>query len=129
MTREEYKDLIEGTVTAMGGCKGTELAAVPDIATAVVEEGPDGPEGEVPPLLFCLEELVNEGRLVEVEYERPDMPTRTKSFLLPGGTDARVRQVPWVCDKGKEENYDPCPICGGTILPPDKCHPDGGIGN
>ena len=74
MTREEAKILVVNAVTALQGCKATELAA--SVAFAFDEHS----------LPELIDELVAEGELLELEYEVPTMPYRSKSFLLPKGT-------------------------------------------
>jgi len=79
MTREEAKDLIIQVVIDKQGAKATVLAAEEQLLNL----GHDFPD--------LVEELVEEKRLVEVEYILPDMNYRCKSFLLPKGTRVRVK--------------------------------------
>jgi len=73
-------DRIVEYVNDMQGCKATELAA------RAANLGLTGRTA-----VDAIDDLVLSGRLVEVEYTLPDMPDRVKSFLLPGGTQVRMR--------------------------------------
>ena len=85
-TMTEYKEkndafkaeAIRG-VNDNGGCKG--VALITDILFET--------RARVDPVEL-LEEIVNDGGLVEVEYELPGTD-RIKSFFLPAGTVVRVR--------------------------------------
>lgn len=79
MTKDEAKDLIVQVVTEKQGAKATVLAA----EERLLAIGYDFPD--------LVEELVDEDRLVEVEYVLPDMNYRCKSFLLPKGSKVRVK--------------------------------------
>ena len=83
MTRQEIKDAIVERVTANQGMKATQLAAEADLAIEANPFMDDIPE--------MYEELVREGRLLEIEYVLPNLPFRTKSFYLPAGTTISVR--------------------------------------
>lgn len=98
MTRNEAKDLIVKTIEAMQGMKATELAAMPEVVlplSLVQLELPD-----------LIDELVEEGRLTEVEYSVPELHWRAKSFLLPANSQVRLL--------GKQFEYD---------FPPDRTEP------
>jgi hypothetical protein len=79
MTRDEVKDLIVQVVTDIQGAKTVELVADERLTAFVSFE--------------LLEELVAEGRLVEVEYVLPERDWQCKSFYLPKGTDVRVKNA------------------------------------
>jgi hypothetical protein len=85
-TKDEVKDIVVDLVTSCQGAKATQLAAVAVEQIAGVLES-TGYDPEI------VEELVAEGRLVEVEYILPDMDYRCKSFLLPQGTKVRVKNA------------------------------------
>ena len=76
MEKDELKALIEEIVNSRNGIKATELAAMPEVAKAVGALDFPG----------ALNDLVEEGRIVEVDYTVPDLPKRIKSFLLPVGS-------------------------------------------
>jgi len=83
MTREEAKNLIVEIVKAVQGCKATELPV--HAATLHPEFVQDGERfRQIPELI---DELIDEEKLVEVAYSLPDMKYRSKSFLLPAGTE------------------------------------------
>jgi hypothetical protein len=86
VTKDEAKRLICSEVSAMQGCKITELLARP-VFYSLHLEGGSTPE-YIPDLI---EELIKENRLVEINYTLPNMPYRLKTFLLPAGS--RVQAV------------------------------------
>jgi len=77
--RRRVKNEIVSIVESLQGCKATRLAM--DAARL-----PDCPD-DFPTLL---QELINSGEVVEVEYTLPNMPYRIKSFLLPKGTSVNI---------------------------------------
>jgi hypothetical protein len=78
----EARDEILKIVDSKQGCKATELVA----AFAILH--PDY-EGDV---LNDIEGLINEKKLIEVEYILPNMDYRVKSMLFPAKTRViRVR--------------------------------------
>ena len=79
ITKEGKKQLIIDAVTAMQGCKATELCVIGNIVMDVGDELPD-----------LITELINEGKLIEIEYVLPEMDYRIKSFLLPGKSKVYV---------------------------------------
>jgi hypothetical protein len=78
MKREEIKQVITDVVTRMQGCKATELASDESLVPLPINDFPG-----------LLEEMIKEGRLVEIEYILPHLSYRIKSFLLPPGTEVR----------------------------------------
>jgi Tfp pilus assembly ATPase PilU len=77
MTNEEAKQIIVETVTSLQGCKATELVSdkrMVEVATLI----------NTLELSALIDQLVEEGKLVEIEYELNQLHYRTKSFLLPG---------------------------------------------
>lgn len=78
MTREEAKDRIMVKVISLQGCKATQLSVEEDLLE--VWQYSSG----------LIDELVQEGKLIEVTYSLPQMPYRLKSFLLPAGTSVQV---------------------------------------
>jgi hypothetical protein len=77
MTKEQACKIIVDAVSSVGGCKLTELILHEKIREITREVGQ---------LADMVEELVERGELVEVEYIRPDADYRVKSFLLPKGS-------------------------------------------
>lgn len=74
-SHNEAKNLIVKTVENLQGCKATELAANPKIAI------------EVSNLNELIDELIQEGDIVAIEYIVPNMPDRIKIYLFPRGTN------------------------------------------
>lgn len=74
---------IVSLVGLLNGCKATELAARGEMVLWL--EGAD--------LGDILEQAVQAGELIEVEYVLPNQPERAKSFLLPKGALVRVRDA------------------------------------
>jgi hypothetical protein len=86
MTKETAKALIVEEVTAMQGCKTLELLARESLRDTFVNSS------SCESFVESVEELVEEGQLIEVEYTLPNMwPPRIKSFLLPVGTVVHVQ--------------------------------------
>lgn len=81
MTKEERKDQLVHLIDGKQGAKATELAADKRIFEILGKEN----------LFDLLEELIEEKRVVEVEYSLPNMSYRLKSFLLPGGSEVKVK--------------------------------------
>ena len=77
MTRSEAKDQLATIIREKQGCKATDLLGSKAVLEIILADHP---------LLDLIEELVSEGRLVEIEYCLADLPYRTKNFLLPEGT-------------------------------------------
>jgi len=77
-SHNEAKNLIVKTVENLQGCKATELAANPKIAI------------EVSNLNELIDELIQEGDIVAIEYIVPNMPDRIKIYLFPRGTNLKV---------------------------------------
>jgi hypothetical protein len=75
MTIDEAKALIVRCITDLQGCKGTELMADKEVQILS--------SFDVPKLL---EELVNDGKICEVEYILPAMHYRAKSMYFPAET-------------------------------------------
>lgn len=80
MTRGEAKQLVCGLVTEKQGCKILDLI-LPYYSHPGAEEHT---------IDSLVNELVEEDRLIEIEYVLPGMLYRIKSFLLPAGTDVTV---------------------------------------
>lgn len=74
MHRNEAKKVILNKIVSMQGCKATELAAGVEMIDVFREFE----------LTELITQMVNEGMLVELEYELQSVPNRLKSFLLPG---------------------------------------------
>jgi hypothetical protein len=85
MTRDDVKNRIVEIVTEKQGCKATELCAIHELVLA------DNGDGNGFPIPDLVEELVQEEKLVEIEYVLPSMNYRIKSFLLPAGTQIKMR--------------------------------------
>jgi hypothetical protein len=71
-------------VTIRQGMKGVDLAAI--LATEFIGEG-----SEV--ILDQIDDLVNEGWLVEIEYILPLTEYRIKSFFLPKNTSINITSL------------------------------------
>ena len=81
MTRDEAKQLVCDLVTQKQGCKIMDL--LPSFY-----EWPGSTEFTLDSLADA---LVEEGRLVEIEYTLPGVLNyKIKSFLLPAGTDVKI---------------------------------------
>lgn len=74
MRRNEAKKIILDKIIRMQGCKITELAVEAEMVDVFREFE----------LTELITQMVNEGMLVELEYELQSVPNRLKSFLLPG---------------------------------------------
>ena len=84
MTRDEAKKIVCDLVTRKQGCKTMDL--IPSFY-----EWPGSTEFTLDSLA---DDLVEEGRLIEVEYVLPGMLNyKIKSFLLPAGTDVMVNDT------------------------------------
>ena len=81
MTRAEAKDKLAQVVHDWQGCKTTDLFRSREVIEIVCAEHH---------LIELIEELIQERRLVEVEYILSEWPGRVKSFLLPTGTTVVV---------------------------------------
>ena len=89
MTIQEAKDKIVETINVAQGVKATQLAVMNEIIQLQHFNVP-----------LLLNDLVREGRIVEVEYVLPEMKWRIKSFYLPAGSELRTLKcgdpaVPW----------------------------------
>ena len=83
MTKQ--KKLIIKTVNDMQGCKISQLIAHKNLLHLIL----DGAD-----IAAMVQELVDDGDLVEVSYVLPQMPYREKSFLLPADTEVVLRMPP-----------------------------------
>ena len=81
MTKEQVKEAVEKLICDKQGIKAVTLASDPEIYKVLDNEC----------FLDIMEELVKEGRVVEIEYSIPSMSYRVKSFYLPGGSVVGVR--------------------------------------
>jgi hypothetical protein len=79
MKTAQVKQQIVSVVEGRQGCKLTELVADPDLLDAVTSVGRQ--------FIDLVNELIDEGRLVEVEYTVPRLNWRLKSFILPAGSE------------------------------------------
>lgn len=80
MTKDEAKAALLDKIVGLQGIKVTQLASEPEIVMGL--QGFDIPD--------LLDEMVQEGKIMEIEYVLPDMQWRCKSFYLPVGTKVRV---------------------------------------
>ena len=78
MNKEEIKGLIVRYVVEKQGCKCIGLATNKDIVLACKDFNFS--------LLDLIDELIDEEKLIDIEYILPDIDYRVKSFLLPGKT-------------------------------------------
>lgn len=83
MTRYQAKNLLEHVVNDKTGIKGVELAMHVDTVALSYY-----PEYDITELL---DELVNEGRIVCVEYTLPPDNSRIKGYYLPKGSQLYVK--------------------------------------
>lgn len=72
-------------LTAVVGLQGGKAV---EVLSHMASRSPEALESFHPDLP---DELVREGKLVEVEYTLPTMAYKVKSFFLPAGTVVRVR--------------------------------------
>lgn len=79
ISKEEAKDILIQYCTH--GIKNTDIVLELSLYCAAF---PELSKMDIPELL---EELVQENRLVEIEYVLPSMEYRIKSFYLPAGTE------------------------------------------
>ncbi len=78
---DRLKRVIVDIVTRKQGCKATELVAfIAEEDSSLIEHFD----------VELIEQMVSEKLLVEVEYVLTEMTYRTKSFLLPPGTQVNV---------------------------------------
>ena len=75
----EIKKMICDYVFAVQGCKVTQLVANEEIVLSCQATGLSLPK--------LVEELIESGELLEVEYTVPNLGFRAKSFLLPRGSE------------------------------------------
>lgn len=80
MTLAEAKQQVKAAINGRQGCKGTEVPALLAYWPEVLDHD----------LTKMLDELVQDGELVEVEYSLPCQPERVKSFYLPAGTEVKI---------------------------------------
>jgi hypothetical protein len=78
ITKEELKGRIHNIIVSVQGCKATELVTKFDLEMLEALDTFD--------LSTVLTELMYDQKIIEVEYELPEMDWRTKSFFLPFGT-------------------------------------------
>jgi hypothetical protein len=81
INREQLKDTI--VTLTRNGIKAMQLIAEEDLAPYLASH-------QQFDLNDIFEELVTEGRIIEIEYVLPNKD-RIKSFFLPVGTEIRVR--------------------------------------
>lgn len=74
ITMDEAVELVAKEVRELQGCKAMELIASKNL-NAYDFSWPD-----------AIEEAVQRGKIIEIEYMLPNMNWRIKSFYLPGGT-------------------------------------------
>ncbi len=83
--RQDVKELLVRRISEKQGCKGAEVLALSEAAAVMSRHRCD--------IVELLEELVQEGRLVEVEYALPSMDYKPKKFYLPSGSRIRVQNA------------------------------------
>lgn len=84
MFHSELKNHVYDVVVRLQGCKATEI--VPHLSLEALQAL------EHNDISTIITELIHERRLIEVEYELPQMDWRTKSFLLPFKTEVRINR-------------------------------------
>lgn len=127
MSKEEVKQLLADHLRGKQGLKGVELAS--QAAHILGKES----------FHEVIEELIVEGKVVEIEYSVPSIPYRLKSFFLPEGSvvhrvrgqrdledvescdgsscaDCGGREEVYCNDHGPCGSLYPCPTCGGKNL-------------
>jgi hypothetical protein len=82
ITKEQLKDRIYNIIVSLQGCKATELGAKFDREMLETLRVID--------LSTVLTEMMHDKKIIEVEYELPQMSWRSKSFFLPYGTEIRI---------------------------------------
>ena len=90
--KEQFKIKIENFINESTGIKKMEL--IPHVIERT-------PECTTELITYCIEELVKEGKIMEVEYEVPQMNYRTKSIFFPANTTLRIINVRII--KSKEQ--------------------------
>jgi hypothetical protein len=75
MSKEKVKDKLTSYLRGKQGVKGIELASDIEVIKALGDQS----------FHEVMEELVEERRVVEIEYTIPSIPYRLKSFFLPEG--------------------------------------------
>lgn len=85
---KEVEDTIIRIVESRNGLKATQLGLL------VLSDLQDRklPIADVETYIKLVQKLIDEGRLVEVEYSVPAIPYRIKSFLLPAGSTVRPQK-------------------------------------
>jgi hypothetical protein len=84
MTKQEFQDLIITVINDNNGGKGTEIATLVGVSLtdknlAAELEYDIWEDGFTP--------LIEQGKIIEIEYVLPNMPHRIKSFFLPADTE------------------------------------------
>lgn len=88
MTKEQVKAKLINLISEMQGAKSMELIAKLFNLAQTDGEVAAISRANVPELL---EELVQEKKIFEIEYELASMPYRTKSFYLPARVKVKLR--------------------------------------
>jgi hypothetical protein len=83
MTIEEIRSEIINIIISGQGIKTSSL--IPEVPPKFFQAGISGEQ-----ILAVIQDLVADGEIIEIEYTLPNMPYRTKSFLLPAKTQVRV---------------------------------------
>jgi len=109
MTLADVKELIVRKVNSLNGVKATALAGDPEVIEACLAAERDMHEDVE--LVHLIDELIQDGELVEVEYILPDMQYRVKSLLLPKKAEVFTSTTNETLKKIKEalesaEDYD-----------------------
>jgi hypothetical protein len=95
MTKEQLKDRIHNIIVNLQGCKATELVSRFDREMLEALDAFD--------LSTILTEMMHDKKLIEIEYELPEMSWRSKSFFLPYGTEVRIND--FIEDEEKDAEY------------------------
>jgi hypothetical protein len=82
MNKEEVKTFLVEKIVGLQGIKATELFSLPEVAVDLREFN----------IIDLMDELIGEGRIVEIEYALPEMNWRLKSFYLPAGTRVKINR-------------------------------------
>lgn len=78
MTADKAKEMLLEKIVGLQGMKATQIAT---------EFAVELQDFNVPELL---DQMVKEGKIIEIEYTLPEMTWRCKSFYLPGGADVWI---------------------------------------
>lgn len=93
MSKEQVRNLILNVVNESPGVQGIELVVKCHKRRALVDDDPYSDENidDTIDIIDEIDELVNDGNLVEIEYTLTSMSYRTKMVYFPKGTKISVK--------------------------------------